>query len=235
LLAVLAHPDDESFAVGGTLVRYAVQGVNVDLIVATRGEAGIPGKKSWEAGEIRESELRKACLNLGIRMLDFLGFTDGQLSEVPDEKAVGRLVEKMRRSHADVVITFGPEGISGHPDHVAVSRWTTMAVDRLSQEPGGPRRLYYIVPSEAAQQSCGAPLEDEAAGGPVASIDIDAFRVVKVRATRQHKSQNPPPFREGLKDAAAKLACHEVFRLARPIGADHRNGSGDDLFGGMGD
>jgi hypothetical protein len=73
LVAVLAHPDDESFAVGGTLAKYAVQGANVDLILATRDEAGIPGKRSWEAGEIREDELHKACLNLGIRLLDFLG------------------------------------------------------------------------------------------------------------------------------------------------------------------
>lgn len=231
----MAHPDDESFAIGGTLAKYVVQGANVDLIVATRGEAGVPGKRSWEAGEIRESELRRACLNLGIRMLEFLGFIDGRLDEVPDEKAVGRLVEKMQRLRPDVVITFGPEGISGHPDHVAVSRWTTIAFERLSQEAGGPRRLYYIVPSEATQQSCGVPLEDEPAGGRLVSIDIAAFRIAKVRAMRQHKSQNPPPFREGLKDAAAKLACHELFRLVRPIGADHGNGSGDDLFGGMGD
>jgi hypothetical protein len=79
------------------------------------------------------------------------------------------------------------------------------------------------------------PLEAEAAGGLLVSIDIDAFRVVKVRALRQHKSQNPPPFREGLKDAAAKLTCHEVFRLARPISTDNRNGPRDDLFSGMDD
>jgi LmbE family N-acetylglucosaminyl deacetylase len=95
--------------------------------------------------------------------------------------------------------------------------------------------LYYIVPSEATQQSCGVPHEAKAAGGSLVSIDIDAFRVVKVRAMRQHKSQNPLPFREGLKDAAAKLTCHEVFRLARPISTDNRNGPRDDLFSGMDD
>ena len=110
-----------------------------------------------------------------------------------------------------------------------------MAFDRLSQEPAGPSRLYYIVPSEATQHSCGVPLEAEAAGGLLVSIDIDDFRVVKVRALRQHKSQNPPPFREGLKDAAAKLTCHEVFRLARLISTDNRNGPRDDLFSGMDD
>ncbi len=62
LVAVLAHPDDESFAVGGALAKYAVQGTNVDLILATRGEAGIPGKRACEAAEIREGELHKACL-----------------------------------------------------------------------------------------------------------------------------------------------------------------------------
>ena len=57
---MLAHPDDESFAVGGTLAKYAVHGANVDLILATRGEAGIPGKRSWEAGEIWEFEFSRS-------------------------------------------------------------------------------------------------------------------------------------------------------------------------------
>lgn len=230
LVAVLAHPDDESFAVGGTLAKYAAEGANVDLIVATRGEAGIPGKRSWEAAEIRESELWRACLNLGIRRLEFLGFTDGQLAEVPEETAVTRLVEKIRRSHPDVVITFGPEGISGHPDHVAVSRWTTVAFDRLSQEPGGPRRLYYILPSEA-----GVPPQAKTAGSPLVSIDIGPFRIIKVIATRQHRSQNPPPYYERVEDAAQRLACHELFRLARPAKAGNGAEPEDDLFSDIGD
>ena len=234
-MAVLAHPDDESFAVGGTLAKYAVEGANVDLIVATRGEAGISGKRSWEAAEIRESELWRACLNLGIRRLEFLGFTDGQLAEVPEETAVTRLVEKIRRSHPDVVITFGPEGISGHPDHVAVSRWTTMAFDWLSQEPGGPRRLYYILPSEATQQSCGVPPQAKMADSPLVSIDIGPFRIIKVIATRQHRSQNPPPYYERVEDAAQRLACHELFRLARPVKAGNGAEPEDDLFSDIGD
>lgn len=72
-----------------------------------------------------------------------------------------------------------------------------MAFDRLSREPDEPSRLYYTVPSEATQHSCGVPLEDEAAGGLLVCIDTDAFRVVKVKAMRQHTSQNPFPFREG--------------------------------------
>jgi LmbE family N-acetylglucosaminyl deacetylase len=234
LVAVLAHPDDESFAIGGTLAKYAAQGFNVDLVVATRGEAGIPGEEPRRTAEVREGELHMACVELGVRRLEFLGFTDGQLGKVPDGEAVRRLVERLRRSRPDVVVTFGPDGISGHPDHVAVSRWTTSAFDRLSQEPDGPRRLYYIVPSEATRQGCEAPVEAETVGGPVAFIEICSFRIAKVRAARQHSSQNPP-FHERPEGEAQNLACHEVFRLVRPVRTDNGTEPEGDLFSGIGD
>jgi LmbE family N-acetylglucosaminyl deacetylase len=85
LLAILAHPDDESFAIGGTLARYAEVGVVVDLLVATRGEAGIPGISDEESATLREKELRRACAVLGINPPKFLGFHDGRLDEIPDD------------------------------------------------------------------------------------------------------------------------------------------------------
>ena len=126
------------------------------------------------------------------------------------------LLEALRRSSPEVIITFGPDGISGHPDHVAVSRWATLAFDRLRRATQVPRRLYYIAPSEATQQGCGVPPPAETVGGPVAYIDIDHFRVQKVRAAQQHQSQNPPFAGEPEREAH-KLACHEVFRLVRPV------------------
>ena len=232
LVAVLAHPDDESFAIGGTLAKYAAEGVAVHLIVATLGEAGIPGTEARQAAEVRQSELLMACGALGIRTLEFLGFVDGRLSEIDEESAVARLFDTLRRARPDVVITFGPEGITGHPDHLAVHRWTTAAFDRLSQLPGGPHRLYYIAPSPATEQGCGVPPAAESVGGPVAFVDVGRFLVAKVRAAQQHRSQHPP-FSGKPEIEAQRLACHEVFRLARPIGNDSTGTPVDDLFAGM--
>ena len=230
LAVVLAHPDDESFPIGGTLARYAAGGVKVDLIVATRGEAGIPDQTPQETAQLREAELRRACAELGVHRLAFLDFSDGHLAEVDDEVAVSRLLQELRRSSPGVVITFGPDGISGHPDHLAVSRWTTLAFDRLCREAQGPpRRLYYIAPSAATQQGCGVPPPAEAVGGPVAYIDIGPFRVQKVRAAQQHQSQNPP-FTGQPEYEADKLACHEAFRLARPVKPVNGHGPLPDLF-----
>ena len=232
LVAVLAHPDDESFGIGGTLARYSAGGVRVDLVVATRGEAGVPGMPSWQTATMREAELRLACAELGVRRLEFLGFADGHLSEADDDTAIARLVHILRHLRPDVVITFGPEGVTGHPDHVAVHRWTTEAFDRLNGQAECPRRLYYIVPSESTDQACGVPPSPAAVGGPVVSIDISGFLVTKAKAMQQHQSQNPPV--SGLPEEAARhLACHEVFRLARPISDDDPGEPTDDLFVGI--
>jgi LmbE family N-acetylglucosaminyl deacetylase len=229
LAVVLAHPDDESFPIGGTLARYAAEGVKVDLIVATRGEAGIPSRTTQETAQQREAELRRACAELGVHRLEFLGFSDGHLAEVDDEVAVSRLLKALHRSSPEVIITFGPDGISGHPDHVAVSRCATLAFDRLRRAAQVPRRLYYIAPSAATQQGCGVPPPAEAVGGPVTYIDIDRFRVQKVRAAQQHQSQNPP-FAGQPEHEADKLVCHKAFRLARPVRPVNGNGPLPDLF-----
>lgn len=231
LAVILAHPDDESFGMGGTLAKYASQGVAIHVILATRGEAGIPGVDPRTAGDIRESEARSACQALGAQGLDFVGFMDRQLTAIPDELAVDRIVEKLQEHRPDIIITFGPDGISGHPDHVAVSRWTTTAFDRLSGLPNGPRKLYYLAPSKATQQACGGPPEPETVGGAVAYIVIDEFRAAKASAMRQHRSQQISS--AGAFDLAMHdLACHEVFRLAQTA-KPAATALEDDLFSGL--
>jgi LmbE family N-acetylglucosaminyl deacetylase len=215
LTAVLAHPDDESFPIGGTLARYAAAGIDVHLIAATRGEAGIPGKSPAETAAIRERELQRACAELGVSQISFLDFIDGQLANVSDDEGIGRMAKVLRHSQPDVMITFGPDGISGHLDHVTISRWTTAAFDGLHQEPGGPQRLYYIVPSEATQQGCGIAPPPNAVEGPIAYIDVGDYLIKKARAAQQHRSQNPPFTGDPVVEAQ-RLACHETFRLARP-------------------
>jgi N-acetylglucosamine malate deacetylase 2 len=232
LAAVLAHPDDESFAIGGTLARYAREGQRIHLIVATLGERGIPGTSAGKAARVRRAELRRACRELGITHISYLEFHDGRLAQVPEELGHARLEAALRQAAPDVVVTFGPDGISGHSDHVTISRWTTHVFDKLSHESGGPRRLYYIAPSEATQQGCGVPPPAETVGGPVAFIDVGPYLEHKVRAAQQHASQSPP-FQGDAKESAKELACHELFRLARPWQPARRTDAETDLFAAL--
>ncbi|HUK32587.1 MAG TPA: PIG-L family deacetylase [Vicinamibacterales bacterium] len=137
LMAVLAHPDDESLGMGGTLAKYASEGVDVFLVTATRGERGSyrglrPGNPQHPGasalGEIRETELRAAAAALGVRDVAVLDYADGALDRAEPGRVVADIVQHLRRGQPDVVITFGPDGAYGHPDHIAISQFTTAAV-----------------------------------------------------------------------------------------------------------
>lgn len=212
LFVVLAHPDDESFGIGGTLAKYAAEGTRVALICATRGEAGIEGMSPEEAGQVRERELRAAAATLGITEVRFLGYHDGQLAQADPEQVVGQLVSAMREIQPQAVITFGPDGISGHPDHVAIHHLATQAFDQA----GLPAQLYYLAHSEATQQGCGVLPPPQTAGEPVVAVDVSAHLITKVQAMQRHASQNLP-YPGQPEEEATRMACHEYFTLARPI------------------
>ncbi len=131
LLAVFAHPDDESYLCGGTLARYASQGVHVVLVCATRGEAGQIADPALATPEglpvVREAELRAACGLLGVADVRLLDYRDGMPLDVPFPEGVERMSAALAAVRPTVVVTFGPEGVYGHPDHVAVHRWVKEA------------------------------------------------------------------------------------------------------------
>lgn len=214
LLVILPHPDDESFPMGGTLAKYAAHQTRVTLVCATRGEAGIPDLSPDAAGRIREGELRRAADELGLAEVRFLDYRDGTLAQVDAEEFIRRLMDILNETRPNVVLTFGPDGISGHPDHVTLSARVTQAFDRAELP---DTRLYYLAPSEATLQGCGVTPSQEVAGGPVASIDISDYRLPKLCAMQAHVSQNPP-FKGKPEDEIENLACHEYFTLARPSG-----------------
>jgi LmbE family N-acetylglucosaminyl deacetylase len=167
LLAVLAHPDDESFGTGGTLALYAQRGVNVFLVCATRGEAGdvdadcLDGFQS--IAERREHELRCAAGILGLAGVYFLGYHDSgmpgspynqhphALIAAPLDEVAGRVVEYIRLLKPEVVITFDPIGGYRHPDHIAIHNATVKAFEAAGdplQYPGAlppyrPQKLYF--------------------------------------------------------------------------------------------
>jgi LmbE family N-acetylglucosaminyl deacetylase len=170
LMAVLAHPDDESFGVGGTLAKYSAEGVEVYLVTATRGGSGRfhghrpddrqhPGPLALAA--IREAELGAAATILGVREVVQLDYPDRQLDAVEPSDALRHIVRHIRRIRPGVVITFGPDGAYGHPDHIAISQLTTAAVvasadpafesgpDAAGDPPHTVAKLYYLAWPEA--------------------------------------------------------------------------------------
>jgi LmbE family N-acetylglucosaminyl deacetylase len=156
LLAVFAHPDDESFGPGGALAKYGAEGIAVHLICATRGEAG--ESNTPELGEDlarqREQELRCAASILGLTEVHLLGYRDSGMAGSSDNQHPRALVQAdpdvlteqvadlMRRLQPQVVITFDPFGGYGHPDHIAAHRATVVAFERLSEDER-PQKLYY--------------------------------------------------------------------------------------------
>jgi LmbE family N-acetylglucosaminyl deacetylase len=137
LMAVLAHPDDESLGFGGSLAKYASEGVEVFLVTATRGDrgryrghrAGDPAHPGPQAlATLREAELRAAAAELGVCEVSVLDYPDAGLDRVDPREAVAVIAGHLRRVRPDVVLTFGPDGAYGHPDHIAISQFTTAAI-----------------------------------------------------------------------------------------------------------
>jgi N-acetylglucosamine malate deacetylase 2 len=124
MLVILGHPDDESFAAGGTLAKYDHQGVQVILLCATRGEVGIPGLTPEEAGTIRDHELRQAAEHLGVEV-HFLGYRDGELEDTKPEMLLETIACWLDLVQPQVILTFGPDGVSGHSDHITISHTVT--------------------------------------------------------------------------------------------------------------
>jgi LmbE family N-acetylglucosaminyl deacetylase len=170
LLAVLAHPDDESFGMGGTLALYASRGVEVHLVCATRGEVGGVDAKYMQGfnsiAERRESELRCAAGHLRLAGVHFLGYRDSgmagsldnqhpqALAFQPVEQVAREVMEYIRRLRPQVVVTFDPIGGYKHPDHIAIHQATVLAFQMAADAsitsdypPYQARKLYFhIIP-----------------------------------------------------------------------------------------
>jgi N-acetyl-1-D-myo-inositol-2-amino-2-deoxy-alpha-D-glucopyranoside deacetylase len=173
LLAIFAHPDDETFGVGGTMARYADNGVPVTMVCATRGEVGEIAKGSPATpetlGQFREQELRDAMAILGVTDVRFLDYRDSGMKGTDDNKnprafmnapadaVVPGLVRVIRERRPDVVVTWDESGGYGHPDHVATHHHATAAfraaadASRYPQagEPWAQASLFYTsIPME---------------------------------------------------------------------------------------
>ncbi|HUG34331.1 MAG TPA: PIG-L family deacetylase, partial [Anaerolineales bacterium] len=169
ILAVLAHPDDETFGLGGTIALYARKGYDVYYLCATRGEEGsadeeyLKGYK--DTAEMRTDELMRAAKILGLKDVFFLGYRDSgmpgmEANQHPDaqinhsvDEVAGRVVKYIRELKPDVVLTFDPIGGYKHPDHIHIHKATVLAFERANDasfhpeagESFEPRALYFHV------------------------------------------------------------------------------------------
>jgi len=174
LMAILAHPDDETLGCGGTFVKYAREGVETYLITATRGEKGRYGKAKESpgmevVGKTREQELVAAAKVLAIREVYFLDYIDGELDQAEPAGILRKIAAHIRRIQPQVVITFDPAGAYGHPDHIAISQFTAASIvcaadlnylTDTDQSAHRVSKLYYMAWAEAKWKRYQAALKE---------------------------------------------------------------------------
>jgi LmbE family N-acetylglucosaminyl deacetylase len=225
IVGVWAHPDDESFVMGGLMAAAAQSGARVVCITATRGELGAQDAGRWpleRLAEIRTGEMADALNALGVREHRWLGYVDGSCPSVDEGEAAGRIAEILREVSPRTMITFGPDEFTKHPDHLAVSAWTTQAFGRAAI-PGAS--LYYaaITPEQVDEYIRAYPeingwapdtppstaLEDIAV-----DLDLDERLVEqKLAALRAHRSQTGPVFARFTDARLRQVMGIERFRL----------------------
>ena len=213
LAVFVAHPDDDAFGVTATVALHAQDpSFRFTLVLATSGEAGMisdPSLATRETlGRVREQEDRRAWRSVGREpdRHEFLRHADGGVADVPREDLVGTYVGILREERPDVVITFGPDGITGHSDHIAVGAAASEAFSRVAGESGsGPRRLLHLcIPaarlsefSDEIAARGGEPIDPTQPFQPrgvddaLVAVDVDGSSVwrLKLQALLAHETQ----------------------------------------------
>jgi LmbE family N-acetylglucosaminyl deacetylase len=213
LAAVVAHPDDDAYGVAGLVALHGADpNFRFLLVHATDGEGGAIAEGSGATrdtlGAFRREEDRWAWMSLGRSPFrhEWFGYPDGGLADVPHEELVGRIAKVLGAERPDVVATFGPDGITGHPDHIAIGRAATDAFLRFADD-GGPgfRRLVYGAIRQSVidrwnhrRVAAGLPAWDPTLvyhlrGVPDEMIDIDidttAVAPLVRKAMQEHRTQ----------------------------------------------
>ena len=190
LLAVFAHPDDETFRSGGMLALLARRGVRVQVLTATRGGAGSCGEPSLctpdELPAVREHELRCACAALGIEPPILLDYQDGHLAEADPETIVAEILAVAADVCPQVMLTFGPAGLSGHPDHIAIGKFAAEAYHRSNNVSA----VYTLAVPQSLADALGMAqlhaLPDEAI---TLAIEVSETWEAKMKAIHCHATQ----------------------------------------------
>jgi LmbE family N-acetylglucosaminyl deacetylase len=255
LAVVVAHPDDDTFGCAGTVALHAEdRDFRFVLVHATSGEAGEiadgSGATRETLGVVREEEDRRSWIALG-RVPDrheWLHYTDHALADVPPDELAARVGRILREEEPDVVITFGPDGVTGHPDHIAIGEATTTAFHRCrQQDPAGFRRLVYSAIAQSTldgwnRQLVGAGKEpmdptqlyvprgvpDETIGVDVDTSDV-APRVLA--ALREHRTQQGG-LQDWSEEQQLEAVSHERSVIAWP-GQQRGDAVVRDVFEGL--
>ncbi len=227
LLAIFAHPDDESYGAGGVMALAAASGNKVWVLCATNGDqGGRPGEVGVDHSldpEIRRTELACACRALGIAEPMFLGYRDsgmegwgapeGSLSLAPTDEVVERMLKVIRELRPAVIVTFDPGGVYGHPDHTACSATATEAYHRAAAEPGGPTALYHQVLPRSHVASMRAAMEEERRRSgddtPPTEDDVRQQAAFEKLARPDVEITTIVPIASVLERKVAALACHD--------------------------
>lgn len=199
ILFCFAHPDDESFSGAGTAMLASAQGVRTALITATLGERGKRGDPpvcdESELPATRERELRNAAAIIGFDELHLLGYRDRELAEAPVDDMRAVLVRHIRRLRPSIVLTFDPNGFNVHPDHVAISRFTSDAIGaaadpRWHPDAGAPHIVARLLwtPPLPPWEAVGRDFTHEP--GADFAIDVSSTRDRRVAALRAHRTQH---------------------------------------------
>jgi LmbE family N-acetylglucosaminyl deacetylase len=238
ILAIFAHPDDEQ-TVGHLLARYAKEGHQVYLATITSGQKGVrphAGVPAGEAlGKVREEEARCACKELGIHEPFLLGFQDQGISTPPEQaQVVERLRKIIDQVKPEVVITWGPDGVTGHADHRAASNLATEVFQNQGALVWKPRKLYYVAWPESRFTRTVPPFTAQRPPRLVAdsmiTTEIDARAGLEAarRALACHKTQYTPEEMKNMSAIVAETMQGRVYlRLALPPARKER-----DLFEG---
>ena len=223
LLAVFAHPDDETFRPGGTLALLARRGVKVHVLTFTHGEAGSCGEPplctSDELTIVRERELLCACAALGIEPPHLLDYPDGHLAEADSERVIADILVVVHQVHPKVLLSFGPDGLSGHPDHILVGQLAAEAFHRIEEIAA----LYTVAVPQSLAQTLNMrqvhPVPDETIAF---SVDVASVWETKLAAMRCHATQwSSSPMLNAPAERQRLFFGHEYFMQAamrRPAG-----------------
>jgi LmbE family N-acetylglucosaminyl deacetylase len=248
VLAVFAHPDDESLLAGGVLAACAAAGHRVAIVSMTRGERGpteLPGLAGRSAlGEVREAELVAASRALGVSSAECLDYPDGELADADEAQAGRTLAFLLERERPEAVISFSDEGLYWHPDHLAVSRFLNAALDLLGGSAraalygatwpeGHAARLVSLMRARGLTADLWG-IEPDAFGAPsdsiTRSLDVRPFLPAKLAALRAYASQiGPSHLLSALpEDLAEEFLGREYFVRISP-GESQRDWLGEAL------
>jgi LmbE family N-acetylglucosaminyl deacetylase len=219
LLFLFAHPDDETFIAGGTIAKYAAAGMEIGIVCATRGQRGKTGDvcSREDLAAVREAELRDAVRILGVRHLEILAYEDQALASAPPDEIRRAMVAAIRRQRPQIAVTFDPNGMNLHPDHIAISRFAADAVAAAADsrwypeagEPHAVERMLWCGPGKVFDLGGTENAGDRA--GIDFLIDTSPYSDKKHAALRAHRTQYP-----GLKKLFSDetTTSREAFRVA---------------------